>query len=112
MNDTLASAENGGSVEETTDENVTDSAVQQLASDLKTNVGDKSLTPADVYSAYVNSVVGIANESTTNFFGQVSATASSGSGFIITEDGYIVTNYHVIEGADKLTVTLNGGEQY
>ena len=105
-----SSTENTATVEET--ENVTDSAVQQLASDLKTNVGDKSLTPADVYSAYVDSVVGIANESTTNFFGQVSSTASSGSGFIITEDGYIVTNYHVIEGADKLTVTLNSGDQY
>ena len=88
-------------------------AMQQLASELKTNVGDKSLTPADVYDAYVGSTVGIANESTgTNFFGQVTAMASSGSGFIITEDGYIVTNYHVVEDTNKLTVTLISGDQY
>jgi len=31
---------------------------------------------------------------------------SGGSGFIITEDGYIITNYHVIEGADKIRVNL------
>lgn len=95
------------------DGSVTESAMQQLASELKTNVGDKSLTPADVYDAYVGSTVGIANEGTgTNFFGQVTAMASSGSGFILTEDGYIVTNYHVVEAADKLTVTLNNGDQY
>jgi len=94
-------------------DNVTESSMQQLASDLVTNVGDKSLNPSQVYSAYVGSIVAIANEgTTTNYFGQVSATASSGSGFIITEDGYIVTNYHVIENANKLTVTLNNEEQY
>ena len=93
--------------------NVTEGAVQQLASELKTNVGDKAMTPADVYNAYADSVVAIANEgTTTNIFGQVSATASSGSGFILSEDGYIVTNYHVIEGAEKLTVKLHSGDEY
>lgn len=83
------------------------------ASELKTNVGDKSLTPTDVYAAYVDSTVAIAKEGTvTNYFGQVSATASVGTGFIITEDGYIVTNYHVIQNAEKLTITLNNGERY
>jgi len=32
-----------------------------------------------------------------------------GSGFIISGDGYIVTNNHVVEGADKITVSLDGG---
>lgn len=95
------------------EDNVTDTALQKLASDLSTNVGDKSLTPSEVYNAYVSSVVGIANEgTTTNVFGQVSSTASSGSGFILSEDGYIITNYHVVEGATKLTVTLHSGEEY
>ena len=33
-----------------------------------------------------------------------------GSGIIISSDGYILTNYHVIEGADRLQVTADGGE--
>ncbi|HEX4824661.1 MAG TPA: Do family serine endopeptidase [Candidatus Polarisedimenticolaceae bacterium] len=37
---------------------------------------------------------------------------SSGSGFIITDDGYILTNNHVVEGATKLEVTLDTGEKY
>jgi Do/DeqQ family serine protease len=36
----------------------------------------------------------------------------SGSGVIIREDGYIVTNNHVIEGADKIQVTLNANQTY
>ena len=37
---------------------------------------------------------------------------SAGSGFIITDDGYILTNNHVVQGAKKLQVTLDSGEKY
>ena len=81
--------------------------------DVKTNSQTTNMTPQDVYEQYVNAVVAISNEgTTTNVFGQVSETASSGSGFIISEDGYIVTNNHVVEGAQKLTVTMTNGEEY
>lgn len=35
-----------------------------------------------------------------------------GSGFIISADGYVVTNNHVIQGADKIVVTMTDGEEY
>ena len=38
--------------------------------------------------------------------------ASSGSGFIITKDGYIATNYHVIDGSNHVSVTLYDGTTY
>ncbi len=71
------------------------------------------LSPAQVYANNVEAVVGISNESTSyNVFGQPTEYASSGSGFIVTSDGEILTNYHVIQGAQTLTVTLYDGSQY
>lgn len=46
-----------------------------------------------------------------DFFGQRGTVASSGSGVIITENGYIVTNYHVIKGANTIEVILNNKKQ-
>ena len=71
-----------------------------------------SMTPSQVYAQNVNSVVAISNQSTTNVWGQVTETASSGSGFVLTEDGYIISNYHVVEGANQLTVMTYLGDEY
>ena len=75
--------------------------------------GKTMMTAAEVYASTVNSVVSInVSAMSTNIFGQKVESASSGSGFIITEDGYIVTNYHVIEGASSISVTLYNGDTY
>lgn len=44
--------------------------------------------------------------------GQPQPQVGTGSGVIITEDGYIVTNNHVIQGASELEVTLNNNKSY
>ena len=74
-------------------------------------------TKGEIYADAVNSIVGIRvvkTQQTPTYFGryiteQVTAT---GSGFFVTQDGYIVTNYHVIEGATEITVTTYDGSAY
>ena len=70
------------------------------------------MTPAEVYAANVNSTVGITTTVTTNFWGYQSTSAASGSGFILSDDGYILTNYHVVEGSGSITVSLYNSETY
>ena len=81
---------------------------------IKTVDGKTEMTDAEVYAANVNSVVSINTTATagTNFFGQSVQTASAGSGFVLTADGYIVTNYHVVEDADTVKVTMYNGDEY
>lgn len=72
----------------------------------------QEMTAAEVYAANVNSTVGISTTVTTNIFGFQTTTAASGSGFIISEDGYILTNYHVVEDSSSITVSLYDGSSY
>ena len=71
------------------------------------------LTPGEVYERNVNAVVAISVQiDTTNDFGMNSTGIASGTGFIISSNGYVVTNHHVIEGGSEVTVTTHGGEDY
>lgn len=70
-------------------------------------------TVADVVAATAGAVVEIQTEAVqTSSFMQQYTAAGAGSGIIITSDGYIVTNNHVISETDRVTVTLNNGQRY
>ena len=69
----------------------------------KVQAGD-AMSVADIYNTYSNSVVCI-QVSTSNGTG-------AGTGFVITEDGYIVTCYHVIDGATDIAVTFPDSTSY
>ena len=69
----------------------------------------ESLSPSQVYAKNVDAVVMI-----TGYVGtQNSYTAvSTGSGFFISVDGYVLTNCHVIEGATSVSVTTRNGSRH
>ena len=77
----------------------------------RTDTSEK-LTPREVYAQNVNSTVGITTSITTNYWGYQTTSAASGSGFILTEDGYILTNYHVIENSSSVQVTTYDNTAY
>ncbi len=65
---------------------------------------------ADKVSKSVVSIV--TSTKTTDLFGQSQNSSAAGTGIIVTEDGYILTNKHVINGANKVTVVLDDGTTY
>lgn len=77
------------------------------------NVTAGDVSPVVAIAAAVSpSVVGITNKAMVQngWFGYVTEQErGSGSGVIFREDGYIVTNYHVVEGASSLLVSLADG---
>lgn len=72
------------------------------------NTSPDGLTPAQVYARNVESVVAI-NCTVSTGYGQA---VSAGSGFIWSKDGYVVSNYHVVEKAQSITVTTHDGTEY
>ncbi len=69
------------------------------------------------YNLALEQVVGIQTDITqTNVFGMTVSGSVSGSGFVISEDGYILTNYHVVEDAYKggyeIKVMFYNGDTY
>jgi len=68
---------------------------------------------AEVAAKVSDSVVSITTEvRTQSWNGSSSTSTAAGTGFILTEDGYIMTNKHVVEDAKTVNVTLNDGTTY
>lgn len=72
-----------------------------------------ALTVPEISAKVKPSVVVVTTENvqTNQYFGSY-VTSGAGSGVIISDDGYIITNAHVINGASSVTVTLNSGDAH
>lgn len=85
------------------------------------NANNYSLTKAtgselsiqEIVAKNENSVVAITTESvSTDTWARQYVTEGAGSGVVYSEDGYIITNNHVIDGASTINVTLHDGKSY
>ena len=90
--------------------NASQSAVH---TDIPASTAEPTSTYAAVAAAVKDSVVEITTEMATgNSYFQQFVQSGAGSGVIISQDGYIITNNHVIDGASKITVRLTDGTEY
>ena len=83
----------------------TQSVIVQTTGDTKSYIEGASMAKPTVVEITTEQV------SNNTFFSQY-ITSGAGSGVIISADGYIITNQHVINGASKITVRLSGGTTY
>ena len=92
--------------------------VSPSASGTTTSSDGEVMSARDIYyNLACEQVVGIQTDiTTTNVFGMTVSGSVSGSGFVISEDGYILTNYHVIEdaytGGYEVKVMFYNGDTY
>lgn len=80
---------------------------------VKTASNSVPLSVANIAKQVGPAVVGVStkNASSVDLFGFPEQQEGMGSGIIFSEEGYILTNYHVVNGAKKITVIFNNGSE-
>ena len=74
----------------------------------KFDTKSEALSATEAYNKVAPAAVVVSSKSVTQgYFMQTQEVEGIGSGFIINEEGYILTNYHVVKGAQEISVTLS-----
>lgn len=83
---------------------------QTVANDGNQQITQEEEVIADVVEKVAPSVVSVVTSlQTTSFYGDVQEEQGAGSGIIVSSDGYILTNKHVVDGADTVDIVLHDG---
>lgn len=86
---------------------------QTVANDGNQQITQEEEVIANVVEKVAPSVVSIVTSSqTTSFYGGVQEEEGAGSGVIVSSDGYILTNKHVVEGVNTVDIVLHDGTSY
>jgi serine protease Do len=85
---------------------------ETMANDGNTKVTQEEENIASVVDAVGPSVVSIVTSSRTSTFYGVGEQEGAGTGIIVSKDGYILTNKHVVDGASNVEVILSDGTTY
>ena len=111
---TLAVGVGAGAVAYSTFSSDTKTVIQQVPVDSsEATASNSTLTAAQIYSNVHKSVVEITVGSVqVDPFGGEQQQRGQGSGFVIDSDGHIVTNDHVVEGAETVSVRFWNGDTY
>ena len=72
-------------------------------------VSVEGMTPAQIYNQNLESIVAVNCTTKVTENGKTYQATSAGSGFVLTADGYVVTNHHVIDGASTISVAWYDG---
>lgn len=92
--------------------NITQSTKEITLNPQTFSTDSEALTASEAFEKVAPAVVIVSVSGVIDYSGIVpQETEGIGSGFIINEEGYILTNYHVIEGAKEVTVTLSDGNE-
>jgi putative serine protease PepD len=91
-----------------------EAAPQVTATNAAPVASSDSLTVAEVYERASDSVVEItaSGAAQTTPFGGEGAQQAQGSGFVYDDEGHVITNQHVVDGAANVTVTFPDGDDY
>lgn len=80
---------------------------------LSNNTAPQTDDQSNIIARAMSSIVGIdISQTGRNYWGMATVNTGSGSGVIITSDGYIATNNHAVEGANEIKVYLQDGTEY
>lgn len=102
----LAGNSGSAAAEDTLPEDSTKLQISETQTTGEGEDADDGKTSTQIYNDVSPSIVSIIADDIT-----IGAEAS-GSGVIMSEDGYVITNQHVVDGSNKFTVVMNDGTQY